>query len=588
MKSRTMPRFVSGGTLLGCLVLGGLWTSQADERAPKGVLQPLLRRPGALVAAEDKWLFTANQRSGTLSTIDLTTHRLVGEVPVGRKLADLAATPDGHRLVAVDEEAGELVLLQRHGSAVKPVQRLKVSPAPVRVLVTPDGTRAIVASLWSRRLTVVDLAKPRIVRTVDLPFAPRQQLLVGGGKKLIVADSFGGRLGVLDVANGGLESVRSLPGHNIRGLASSADGARLYVAHQVLNPLATATRDDIHWGNLITNNIRVLSLAAVLDPKADLLRGSDLLQLGDVGRGAGDPAGTAIAGDGQLVVALAGVDEIALSRDQGGSWKYLAVGRRPTAVVPSRDGQRVYIANTFGDSVSVVDLSMGKSLAEIPLGPRPPLEPSDRGELLFHDARLSHDRWLSCHSCHSDGHSNGLLADTLGDGTYGTPKRVLSLLGVGDTGPWAWNGQMLDLATQIRKSIETTLAGGQPSTEQVRDLEAYLKALAPPPSLARARRLVDETAVRQGREVYAKHACGLCHTPPLYTSSKTYDVGLRDEAGLKAFNPPSLRGVSQGGPYFHDGRAATLAEVFTRHHHQLKGDLVKQDLDNLLHFLSTL
>jgi YVTN family beta-propeller protein len=572
----------------GWLLLSGLSNGHAEDPASQAGLKPLLRHPVALVVAEEKWLFTANERSGTVSVLDLERNQTVAEVPVGRKLADLVAIPDRPHLLAVDEEANELILLSRQGTDTRPVQRLKVSPAPVSVRVSPDGKLAAVASLWSRRLTLVDLTGPRILRTVDLPFAPRQQLLVEGGKKLIVADSFGGQLAVVDLPGGELKPVRSLLAHNIRGLALSADGSRLLVSHQELNPLAQAQRDDIHWGNLITNNVRVLSLAAVLDPKADLLRGSDLLHLGDVGRGTGDPAGVAVTGPGQLIVALAGVDEIAIGNGQGRSWDLVSVGRRPTMLRPSADGRHVYVANTFSDSVSVVDLQNRKLVKELPLGPRSELTASDRGELLFYDARLSHDRWLSCHSCHSDGHTNGLLADTLGDGTYGTPKRTLSLRGVSDTGPWAWNGGMPDLATQIRKSIESTLAGTKPTPEQVQDLEAYLRTLAPAPALARLRGKVDDDQVRQGREVFAKQACAKCHTPGLYTSSKTYDVGLSDERGQKMFNPPSLRGVSQGGPYFHDGRAKTLTAVFVQHRHQVSSDLTSQEAHSLVQFLATL
>ena len=72
------------------------------------------------------------------------------------------------------------------------------------------------------------------------------------------------------------------------GLALGADGKRLLVAHQVLNSKGTTSRDDVHWGNLITNGLRELALANVLDANADLLRGSRLHRLGDVGRGAGD------------------------------------------------------------------------------------------------------------------------------------------------------------------------------------------------------------------------------------------------------------------------------------------------------------
>jgi cytochrome c peroxidase len=62
-------------------------------------------------------------------------------------------------------------------------------------------------------------------------------------------------------------------------------------------------------------------------------------------------------------------------------------------------------------------------------------------------------------------------------------------------------------------------------------------------------------------------------------------VGLKDEAGYRHFNPPSLRGVSQGGPFFHDNRAATLTEVFTKYRHQLKKKLTKRELADLLNFL---
>jgi YVTN family beta-propeller protein len=589
MVKPTLPLIAVVTIVAACVGWTALRTSRAADAAGPG-LEPLLRRPVALVLADDgKWLFTANQRSGSVSVVDVAAGRTIGEVRVGGRLSDLAATPDGTRLLAVDEAGGELAILGRAGSDLKPERRVKVSPTPVGVRVSADGRRAAVASLWSRQLSLVDLApEPRVTRTIDLPFAPWSLLLVSDGKKAIVADAFGGRLAVVDPAGGTVESVRSLPASSIRGLALSADGKRLLVSHQVLNSLAQTTRDDIHWGNLVTNNVLALSLPQVLNPKADLLRGSEQYHLGEVGHGTGDPAGIAVSADGRLAVALAGVNEIAIGDKQGGGWNNVSVGARPTAVVASPDGQRVCVANTFADSVSVVDVKSGQVVRTIGLGPKPDLKPSDRGELLFHDARLSNEGWLSCQSCHTDGHSNGRLADTLGDGTYGTPKRIPSLLGVKDTSPLAWNGSVPDLPSQIRKSVETTMRGGKLSGEQVRDLTAYLETLSPPPARARLTGQLDEAAVRRGQEVFTKLNCATCHVPPTYTSAKTYDVGLSDEAGLKMFNPPSLRGVGQGGPYFHDGRAATLADVFTRHQHHGKGELTKQELADLLEFLGSL
>src|SRR5262249_32829906 len=155
------------------------------------------------------------------------------------------------------------------------------------------------------------------------------------------------------------------------------------------------------------------------------------------------------------------------------------------------------------DSISVIDLQALKVTGEIRLGTPPKeLRPEERGELLFHDARLSRDAWFSCHSCHTDGHTSGRLNDNLSDGSLGPPNRVLSLLGVKDTGPWAWNGKMADLETQVRQSVRSTMQGRAATDEQVRDLVAYLKTLPPPPSLTEARGTTDARAVKRGREVF--------------------------------------------------------------------------------------
>ena len=69
------------------------------------------------------------------------------------------------------------------------------------------------------------------------------------------------------------------------GLALGDDGKSLLLSHQVLSGHVPTTRDDIHWGNLLTNNVRSLSLGRVLAPEADLLRDSRLYPLGDVGTG---------------------------------------------------------------------------------------------------------------------------------------------------------------------------------------------------------------------------------------------------------------------------------------------------------------
>ena len=80
-----------------------------------------------------------------------------------------------------------------------------------------------------------------------------------------------------------------------------------------------------------------------------------------------------------------------------------------------------------------------------------------------------------------------------------------------------------------------------------------------------------------------------CHVPAQgYTSDATYDVGLRDEKRMTKFNPPSLRGVSQGYSFFHDGRATRLEDVFVTHRHPHGEALPDDQLADLLRFLSSL
>jgi cytochrome c peroxidase len=97
-----------------------------------------------------------------------------------------------------------------------------------------------------------------------------------------------------------------------------------------------------------------------------------------------------------------------------------------------------------------------------------------------------------------------------------------------------------------------------------------------------------EAGVRRGEVVFRSRGCVRCHAPPNYTTARTYEVGLEDELGKKEFNPPSLRGVGQGSTFLHDGRAATLEEVFLRHRHQVPPDIPRREIDDLLTFLRTL
>lgn len=578
---------------LAALSLGALLRSAQPQEADVS-RTPRLRRPVAMVRqGDEERLFVANQQSGSISVIDPGLNKIVAEYAVGRKLSDLVALRDEQHLAAADEAAGQLILLQRRGATLKELERLDVPAAPVGLELSDDGGQLAAACLWGRCVALVDLVVGkqraggknwRVAKIVELPFAPRKMCFIAESTKLVVADAFGGRLALVDAEQGKLLSVRDLPGHNLRGMTTAGGGRWLLIAHQTASPLARADREDIHWGALLRNNLRWLSSEYVAGEHADLLAASRLEFLGGPDNGAADPGEVLALSDGRVAVAVSGVDALLLSRDDAAGYQRIDVGRRPAALAASSDGQRIYVCNMLSDSLSVVDVSQRRAIAELSLGPQSDLTLAERGELLFYDGRLSLEGWMSCHSCHPDGHTNNQLIDNLSDGSYGDPKRSLTLLGAGDTRPWAWNGGMPDIERQLRLSITSTMQGRDPTDEQIAALAAFVRSLEPPPKIQPP----DRNAVEAGQKLFDELGCRNCHPPPSYTAPGVFDVGLSDEHGRHEFNPPSLRGVSQRDRYFHDNRAATLDSVFSKHKHQLKRELSEEQLAALVTFLRSL
>lgn len=600
----------------------------SPSEEPRAALVEQLRRPAALaLSGDERWLYVVNQRSGTLSVIDVESREVAAEHSLGGQLASLVPGKTADEWFTVDRQTHELLVVRAEGPRAEVLERIAVERHPISVAKWGDRG-AVVASLWSRRLTFVqwdERGVSRVVSRLDLPWSPRELLVLPEGR-LIVGEAFGGRLAVIDTgleeqsqpeqdaistrrASEAPESAippgvvgqldlmkapkllheRLLPAHQIRGLAVAREGTMLVVAHQMLNELAHTVRNDVHWGLLMSNDLRWLRLDLVLQSEGDLYHGAHMHPLGEAGSATADPSALAMTADGVAVVALGGVGEIAVGRERDFGMRRIEVGRRPAAVTLDRAGERAFVANMFDDSVTIVDLKELAATATIVLGPSPPLTPADQGELLFYDGGLSHDRWMSCNSCHVDGHTNGQRNDNFSDKSFGAPKQVLSLLGKRGTEPFAWNGGAPDLGRQIRNSIMVTMQSDkEPRDEQVAALVAFLETLPAPPSLDEARGTRDESSIARGKGLFESQGCARCHAPPVYTTPERYDVGLEDELGQREFNPPSLLGVGQRGPYLHDGRAPRLEDVFREHRHQLDEPLDETALQDLLAFLRSL
>ncbi|WP_197451928.1 cytochrome c peroxidase [Rosistilla carotiformis] len=555
-------------------------------------VQPL-RPVDACFVAEDQTLLVACRRSGVILALDSDTGQLQSKLSIGGDVVAVEALPDasvwaidqaGNRLVQIHFVDGKLST----GSVIDCVK----SPASV---IAAEGNQLLVAGLWSRSVTCVvptsNDSPAHRVWTCDLNFSPQTLRLLQPENVVLAVDAFGSQIAYLDAATGQQLRQTEFYGHRIRGMIDDPDGKRLIVSHQMLNSAAQSSNNDIHWGMMVSNDLRWLDRGRVMEAdEENFYKDGHIDPIGIVGQGGADPNDLVCTVDGIVIVPLGGANEVAIGHEEFYELARLPVGINPVAVAVDSRGKTGWVVNRLDDSLTKIDIGERSVLKTVRLSEGWTPTTAELGERLFHDASLAHDGWMSCSSCHPGGHAVNERADNLSDGAYTSPKRVLSLLGRADTAPFGWIGADEKLEAQLQRTVRTTMQGHNTLTsEQVVQLTAFLESLVPPPPIVDASIPEVGESIARGQVIFQRQGCNDCHAGSKYTSAELYDVGLEDELGHTLFNPPSLLGVGQRGPrYFHDLRADSLEAVFTEHKHTLDQPLSQPDLEDLLTFLRSL
>jgi cytochrome c peroxidase len=231
------------------------------------------------------------------------------------------------------------------------------------------------------------------------------------------------------------------------------------------------------------------------------------------------------------------------------------------------------------------------------------------GKQLFFDKRISGSGKNSCEACHYRhlGWTDGNKLSMKDDGTMNT-RHTPTLYNVGYLTSWYWDGRASTLEGQTMaawkgqsgadpvkiaaiinavpgyaQQFQSVFGGAATPDNIVQALATYVRTKNSGDSPWDRFEKGDMNAVsadaKEGFYLFlGKGRCAVCHTPPVYSNSDFYNIGLEAKKEKKdlgrfnvtkkvedtsAFKVPTLRSIALSGPYFHDGSVASLEEAVT-------------------------
>ncbi len=518
---------------------------------------------------------------GYVWDIDRTRGKVARTFEVGHSPAAMVLSPDGATLYVCDRFPNRVLVLDAATGAQKAV--IAVPREPIACALTPDGaTLAVVnhlpacaatAETVSIEISLIDTAAGKVAAAVRLPTgctAGRGICMSPDGRFAYVTSILGrytlpttqldrgwmmtSALSVIDVAGRKLVNTVLLDevdrgAANPWGVACTADGARLLVAHSGTHEVSVIDRPKLH-------------------DRLDRVAAGEKV--------------TAVSSSARQVP-----NDLAFLVDIRERVRLPGNGPRALAAA----GGKVYVGMYFTDALAVLNPSATtRTYPTIALGPATTPSPVRRGEILFHDAVLCFQAWQSCTSCHPDSRADGLNWDLLNDG-MGNPKQTKNMTMAHKTPPSMMTGIRDSAEVAVRSGIRHIQFAVRPE-EDARAIDEYLKSLTPAPSPHRVRGRLSDSA-RRGGKVFRKAGCAACHPPPLYTSLEAFDVGTGTDMDKdKAYDTPALVEVWRTAPYLVDGRAATIREVLTLFNaadrHGVTSGLSEKDLEDLESFVLSL
>lgn len=588
----------------------------------------LALRPG------EKELYVACEAAYSTIVIDVATRRKVAEIPVGGLPQDITFSPDGRRAYVSNRLDDSVSVIDTETRKV--VATIAVGDEPHGVLTDRSGQTLYVLNTSSDDISVIDTKTLQETKRLAASRNPWSLALSPDGARLCVTNALSrfvkfrnpamSEVTVIETERGYVDDRVVVPATNLlQGVAWHPSGKYALVTMLRTKNLVPMTRMLQGW--TVTNGLAVIWADGRVDQ----------VLLDEPGLSFPDPADVAITPDGRWALVtssgsnrvaavdlpkLIGILEQASPREReqiipnhlGRATEFVAAhietSACPRGITLSSDGKTAYVACSLDDSVTVIDVAKLAVSERIDLGGPQETTKVRRGERLFHSANIAFRRQLSCHSCHPDGHVDGLTYDIEEDGPGGgigkDPVDNRTLRGILDTAPFKWSGLNPNLSRQCGARLAAFFTRIQPFTpEELDAVDTYVCTIPRPPNRyrpvgarltdtqRRGKAVFERTRANDGRVIPREKRCVTCHFPPLYTDRNLHDIGSQGRLDShNKFDAPHLNNIYDSAPYMHNGVADTLEEIWTKHNphdtHGVTNDMTKDQLNDLIEYLKTL
>ena len=598
-----------------------------DERAPI----PRYKTPLNLAARPDgAELWIACEASDTVIVVDARTSRKVAEIEVGGQPNDVTFHPAG-RVAYVTNRLDDTLSVVDVGSR-REIRTVAGGDEPHGVLTDRGGKYIFVVNTGIDSISVIDSETFEEIKRLSASRSPWSLALSPDGKRISVTNTLSrfveprtpslSEVTEIDVEYLVVVDRREVPAANLlQGIAWHPSGEyALFTLNRTKN-LVPMTRLLQGW--TITNGMGILWKDGTVDQV--LLDHPDICFP--------DPADVTITPNGaHALVTSSGSNRVAivdlekLTAMIKGATPYerrrvypnhvgkptefvvafVETENSPRGVLCSADNRTAWVVNALSDSVTVIDLEKREAAGHIELGGSQEISRVRRGEILFHSANITFRRQFSCHTCHPDGHIDGITYDIEPDGIGVSPVDNRTLRGILDTAPFKWEGTNPTLQRQCGPRLAVFFTRINPLTpDELVALENNICTIPRPPNRYRAlgaplteaqrrgRAMFERTRTNDGRTIPVEGRCKTCHPPPLFTDGRVHDVGTKTELDREhLFDAPHLMNIYDSAPYLHDGSAETLEEIWTRFNpydeHGVTNDMTKDQLNDLIQYLKTL